>query len=148
MKTFNEVMEEWKKDGVIDRSDLTAESLKPPILHGKYWAIYEPVRRRLAQLRAERKSLLADATDLLDGAISKETLDKRGWTMPQRKYAKVQYDAVIGEMPDIKKIDGIIAEQETLVAFLEDVIKQINNRNFYVGNAIKWEMFLAGINSV
>lgn len=45
---------------------------------------------------------------------------------------------------EIRKVQYKIAYIEQTLAFLESVLKQINNRTFQIKNAIEWEKFKNG----
>ncbi len=45
---------------------------------------------------------------------------------------------------DVIKLQFKIDYIETVLAFLEGVLRQINNRNFQIKNAIEWEKFKSG----
>jgi hypothetical protein len=45
---------------------------------------------------------------------------------------------------DITKLQSKIDYIETVLAFLEGVLRLINNRNFQIKNAIEWEKFKSG----
>jgi len=45
---------------------------------------------------------------------------------------------------DIKKLQYKIAYIDQTLAFLESVLRQINNRTYQIKNAIEWEKFKSG----
>tara|TARA_Y100000004_G_scaffold94979_1_gene106402 strand:- start:495 stop:827 length:333 start_codon:yes stop_codon:yes gene_type:complete len=45
---------------------------------------------------------------------------------------------------DICKLQYKIGYIETVLTFLDGVLRQINNRNFQIKNAIEWEKFKSG----
>jgi hypothetical protein len=45
---------------------------------------------------------------------------------------------------DVIKLQFKIDYIETVLAFLEGVLRQINNRNFQIKNALEWEKFKSG----
>ena len=73
---------------------------------------------------------------------------------PAAKYKEMPFDLklttkeeismFIDADEDITKLQYKIDYIETVLAFLEGVLRQINNRNFQIKNAIEWEKFKSG----
>ena len=145
MMDIEKIIEDWLKDAKIDRTDLTAESIRIPLLHGKYLKLYSDARMRLKHLRIKKKTLTQALTDYYAGDLNNESdlekIGKEPWpkvTLKQDRASLVEADGLMVKM-NIK-----IAYQEELVDVLEEIMKHINQRNFIIKNAIDFLRFEMG----
>ena len=53
--TLDELLENWKADSEIDRTELGNEAIKIPQLHSKYFKFYSTERLTLRKLEEEAK---------------------------------------------------------------------------------------------
>ena len=132
----------WEKDSQIDKDNLHDESLKIPALHAKYHEMFnnilllrkraEQQRKNIRHERYEYFSGKADPDVYVDNPFPKKIRDKD--TM--QKYL----DADESLMNVSLKIDYY----ETMLNYIESILKQISNRTYQVKNAIEWQKFIAG----
>ena len=132
----------WKKDSVIDTDLYCEESTKVPQLHMKYMEFFS-----MFSLMKKEKEIL------LKQMIKDKWLYYKG-KAPAVKYKEMPFDLklttkeeismFIDADEDITKLQYKIDYIETVLAFLEGVLRQINNRNFQIKNAIEWEKFKSG----
>ena len=132
----------WEKDSQIDKDNLHDESLKIPALHAKYHDMFnnilllrkkaEQQRKNIRHERYEYFSGKADPDVYVDNPFPKKIRDKD--TM--QKYL----DADESLMNVSLKIDYY----ETMLNYIESILKQISNRTYQVKNAIEWQKFIAG----
>ena len=132
----------WEKDSQIDKDNLHDESLKIPALHAKYHEMFNTIlllrkkaeqqRKNIRHERHEYFSGKADPDVYVDNPFPKKIRDKD--TM--QKYL----DADESLMNVSLKIDYY----ETMLNYIESILKQISNRTYQVKNAIEWQKFIAG----
>ena len=131
-----------EKDSQIDKDNLHDESLKIPALHAKYHEMFNTIlllrkkaeqqRKNIRHERYEYFSGKADPDVYVDNPFPKKIRDKD--TM--QKYL----DADESLMNVSLKIDYY----ETMLNYIESILKQISNRTYQVKNAIEWQKFIAG----
>jgi len=137
------IQEMWTKDSVIDPDNLHNESLKIPSLHAKYFDIYNNVillRKKADQqrknIRHERYEYFAGKADpdvYVENPFPKKIRDKD--TM--QKYLDADEKLSASSL----KIDYY----DVMLAYLEDIIKQIHQRNYQIKNAIEFNRFISGL---
>lgn len=133
----------WEKDIKIDRTELDAESLKIPSLHGKYYKIY---LREKVQLKAEDqayKQFYKLKHEYYTGKLSQSELNEFGWEPFQfvlKNDLQVYMDADKELCERLLKLNV----QKEKVQFLEDIIKTLNTRGFLIKNAIDFIRFTNG----
>jgi len=141
--TLEDLQEMWEKDAKIDRDNLHEESLNIPSLHAKYFELYNTIfllRKKAEQqrknIRHERYEYFSGKSDpqvYIDDPFPKKIRDKD--TM--QKYLDAD-----GKLSNSSlKIDYY----DTILVYLESILKVIQNRTFQIKNAIEFMKFNAGL---
>jgi hypothetical protein len=137
------IQEMWTRDAIIDPDNLHNESLKIPSLHAKYFDIYNNIlllkkkgdqqRKNIRHERYEYFSGKADPDVYVENPFPKKIRDKE--TM--QKYLDAD-----------EKLSGVSLKldyYDVMLAYLEDILKQIHQRNYQIKNAIEFNKFIAGL---
>ena len=143
--TLDQLMEEWRKDSSVDSTELGNESLKIPELHSKYLKLYFDARRTLKAVEFQSKELFLQKYEYYNGKMSEEELDKLGWEPFLKRLMKNEIEMYLESDKDIIQKNLKIVMQKEKLDFLEEVIKNINQRNFQIKNAIEWRKFTQGV---
>ena len=133
----------WNEDSKIDPDNLHTESLNIPVLHSKYYDIYntlmllrkkaEQQRKNIRHERYEYFSGKADPEVYIDNPFPKKIRDKE--TM--QKYLDAD-----------TKLSGVSLKIEyysVMLSFIEEILKQITNRTYQIKNAIEFMRFSSGM---
>ena len=141
--TLEDLQEMWEKDAKIDRDNLHTESLNIPSLHAKYFEIYNTIfllrkkaeqqRKNIRHERYEYFSGKADPDVYIENPFPKKIRDKDTMT----KYL----DADTKLSTSSLKIDYY----DTMLVYLESILKIIQNRTYQVKNAIEFMRFNSGL---
>jgi hypothetical protein len=99
---------------------------------------------RLKKLRADYKTLSKLKTEYYKGELDIEELKEHGWEPQPLKILRQDIPTYLEADQDIINMSLKIGLQEAVVEYLESIIRQINNRNFYLKNIIDWERFRTG----
>ena len=142
--TLEELNEMWSKDAKIDESVLGHEAIKIPQLHNKYYTLYSKEVLRFRKNKAELKELEHAKFEWYTGTMAEEDMKSRGWRPNALKILRADVNKYIESDKDIINLSLKIDYQMQLANYLEDIIKQINNRNFMIRAAIDWAKFQSG----
>jgi len=133
----------WKKDSEINIDDLHNESLKIASLHSKYYELYNntSLLRKRAELQYKNKKLerynfyagKADPEVYKDEPFPYKVRDKEGM---QRH---IEADEKLSEI--FMKIEYY----DTILKYLEEIIKMISNRTYQIKNSIDFLRFQSGM---
>jgi Recombination, repair and ssDNA binding protein UvsY len=133
----------WEEDSKIDVDNLHTESLNIPTLHAKYFELYnnilllrkkaEQQKRNIRHERYEYYSGKADPEVYIDSPFPKKIRDKE--TM--QKY--LDADEKLSQV--CLKIDYY----ETMLVYIESILKQVGNRTYQIKNAIEFIRFQSGL---
>lgn len=141
---IEDVEKMWAADSEIDETNLIRESSKIPLLHAKYYKIYYRASLRATKLRYELRELERAKTEYYNGTMAPEDLKERGWKPNPLKILRQDINRYIESDKDIVELSLKIEYQSSLAKFLEDIIKQINNRNFIIRNMVDLLKFQQG----
>jgi hypothetical protein len=119
--------------------------LKIPELHSKYLKIYFDERRKLKALEFQSKDLSLKKYEYYNGKLSQEELDELNWEPFVKRLMKNEVDMYLDSDKDIIQNNVRIINQKEKLAFLEEVLKNVNQRNFQIKNAIEWKKFTQGV---
>jgi len=141
---IEDILENWKSDVAIDRTELGDEALKIPKLHHKYYQMLVNERLVLRKLDSELKQLKLDKYEFLTQGPNEETKDK-GWRLPAKgMILKGDIPMYLEADDDIVNISLRIGMQQEKIELLDSIVKSIMNRNFVIKNAIDWQKFTMG----
>lgn len=144
--TLDQISEEWRKDAAIDSTELGTESLKIPQLHSKYMKIYFDERQKLKAYEFKSKETFLKKYEYFNGRMSREELEEAGWEPFVKKLLKHEIDMYLDSDKDIINIKMRMEAQKEKIDFLEEVLKNLNQRNYQIRNAIEWQRFTNGVN--
>ena len=142
---IDEIEKEWKKDSPIDETNLVGESSRIPLLHAKYYKLYHRASMKTVKMKYELKELEKAKIEYYNGTMTEEDLKERGWKPNPLKILKSDINRYIEADKDIIELSLKIEYQASISKFLEDIIKQINSRNFIIKNMVDLLKFQSGI---
>ena len=120
---LDEIQESWRNDAIIDVDNLHVESIKIPQLHAKYYNIYNNV-------------------SLLKKKSSAEIYSEEPF--PYKVRDKESMNRYIDADNKLSTIRLKNEYYDSMLRYLDDIIKQIHNRTYQIKNAIDWHKFQAG----
>lgn len=145
MPTLTEFQEMWKEDATIDETDLGHCSAYIPLLHAKYLEHLCQAKLQLRMVSAKFLRLRRDKIRYYNGEMTREELAERNWTQYQGiKPVKSAINDILLVDEDMITQEDKVFYVETVVMFLESVMKSINSRTWDVKNSISWSQLQAG----
>ena len=132
----------WSHDCIIDRDNLHEESLKIPQLHAKYYELYNNIILLKAKAEQQRKNIRHERFEYYSGKADPETYIETPF--PKKIRDK---DTLQKYLDADEKLSGIclkIDYYETLINYLQDILKVIANRTYQIKNAVEFMKFQAG----
>ena len=136
------LQEMWKKDSVIDTDLYCEESTKIPQLHMRYMEFFNTYSLMKKEREIEMRRLIREKWLYYKGKAPSKVYKDLPFDL--KLTTKEEINMFIESDDDICKLQYKIDYIEQLLSFLEGVLRQINNRNFQIKNAIEWEKFKNG----
>lgn len=141
---IEDILELWKEDSNIDRTELGDEATKIPKLHHKYYQLYIQEKLALRSLEADMKKLKLVKYEFFTQGHTEESRSLN-WELPARgMILKADIPMYMEADKDLIKLSLKIGIQQEKVEFLESVIKSLNNRGYNIKAAIDWQKFTMG----
>ena len=144
---LEDILNDWKKDCVIDESHLDKSSIDIAKLHAKYLQLLSISKLQLKKTELKQKILLKDKWLYYNDKMTQEQIEERGWEYDPFNGMKVMkgdmnhyYDSDI----DIQKSEERVTYYKTLVETLQEIVTNINWKHQTISNIIKWKQFEAG----
>ena len=133
----------WEKDSQIDPDNLHIESLKVPSLHAKYNDMFNNFLLLRKKAEQQRKNIRHERYEYYAGKADPEVYQKDPFGKKIRDKDTMQkyLDADDKLSNSSLKIDYY----DTMLVYLESILKVIQNRTFQIKNAIEFMRFNSGL---
>ncbi len=141
--TYEEIVNIWEEDCEIDKTNAGEESLKIPALHHKYLSMHGRERSKLSKMHEVKKQLFIKLEGYYSGTIDGKDIDRPPQTL---RLTNEGVKRKIESDDEYVKRNLLIIEQEEVVAYIFEVIKIINQRNFQIKNYIDYLKYTNGVN--
>ena len=141
---LEKIQEMWERDSHIDPDNLHDESLKIPQLHSKYYTIYNTITLLREKGRDSYNRIRLERYNYYTGKAPAEV-----YAAEPFPYKVREKDAIQRHMDADEKLNTInmkIKYYDTILKYLEEIIRIISNRTYQIKNAIEWNKFQAGFN--
>ena len=141
---LSEIQDQVKRDLRINDLELDIESLRIPSLHTKYLQLLTENSLKLKKVNAELAVLKRNKWIYYTGKASEDVYKEKG-DFPLKLKTKDEERTFIEADEEIQKKKTEVEYYETAVEYLQEIVKQIGQRNFQIKNAIEWRKFEAGM---
>jgi len=132
----------WEKDSQIDQDNLHEESLKIPALHAKYHELFNSVLLLRKKAEQQRKNIRHERYEYYSGKADPEVYVENPF--PKKIRDKDTLTKYMDADDSLMNINLKIDYYETMLNYIESILKQISNRTYQIKNAIEWQKFIAG----
>lgn len=133
----------WKEDSEINIDDLHNESLKVASLHAKYYEIYNNISllRKKTELQYKQKKL--ERYNFYSGKAPLEVYKEEPFPYKVRDKEGMQRHIDADE--NLSEIFMKIEYYDTMLKYLEEIIKMISSRTYQIKNSIDFLRFQSGM---
>ena len=144
MSKLDELLEEWRKDADIDRTEPGKALLDIPKLHSKYLNILS--RHRLLSNEAEFKynKMKKLKWEYYTGKLDDDDLKKYEWD-PFPYVLKSDLSTYMESDEDLNKYSAQKIMHDEIVEVCTAILKELNSRTFQLRDFIAWERFIQGV---
>ena len=144
MKQLDDLLEMWRTDSIIDRTEPGKALINIPQLHSKYLNILS--RHRLLSKESEFKynKMKKLKWEYYTGKLDKDQLEKYNW-QPFPFVLKSEITTYLESDDDINKhiVQKIVHDE--IVEVCSSILKELNSRTFQLRDFIQWERFIQGV---
>jgi hypothetical protein len=140
--TLDEIQKLWEEDSIIDPDNLHTESIKIPQLHSKYHNFYNNVVLLKMQAENNYKIIRKEKWMYYTGKADIETYKENPFNY---KVLKGDIDKYMDADEEIIKAFSKINYYETMLNYLDSILKIIVNRTYQIKNSIEFMRFSSGL---
>ena len=143
MIDLDTVQKMWQNDAKIDPDNLHTESLNIPVLHSKYYDIYNNILLLRKKAEQQRKNIRHERYEYFSGKADPNVYIKDPF--PKKIRDKETMQKYLDADEKLSAVSLKIDYYDTMLKFLEEVLKQITNRTYQIKNAIEFMRFSSGL---
>ena len=137
------IQEMWEKDAKIDRDNLHDESLNIPSLHAKYFQIYNTIFLLRKKAEQQRKNIRHERYEYFSGKADPDVYIQNPF--PKKIRDKDSMTKYLDADEKLSNASLKIEYYDTMLTYLESILKVIQNRTYQIKNAIEFMRFNAGM---
>jgi len=137
------IQDMWEKDAKIDRDNLHDESLNIPSLHAKYFQIYNTIFLLRKKAEQQRKNIRHERYEYFSGKADPDVYVQNPF--PKKIRDKDTMTKYLDADEKLSKASLKIEYYDTMLTYLESILKVIQNRTYQIKNAIEFMRFNAGM---
>ena len=137
------IQEMWEKDAKIDRDNLHDESLNIPSLHAKYFQIYNTIFLLRKKAEQQRKNIRHERYEYFSGKADPDVYIQNPF--PKKIRDKDTMTKYLDADEKLSNASLKIEYYDTILTYLESILKVIHNRTYQIKNAIEFMRFNAGM---
>ena len=141
--TLDKLQEMWEKDAKIDPDELHTESLNVPSLHAKYFEIYNTLFLLRKKAEQQRKNIRHERYEYFSGKSDPEVYKENPF--PKKIRDKDTMSKYLDADEKLSNSSLKIDYYDTMLVYLESILKVIQNRTYQIKNAIEFMRFNSGL---
>ena len=140
---LDKIQEMWVKDSKIDPDNLHNESLNIPVLHAKYFEVYNNINLLRKRAEQQRKNIRHERYEYFSGKADPDVYIENPF--PKKIRDKDTMQKYLDADERLSSISLKIEYYETMMVYIESILKQITNRTYQIKNAIEFMRFNSGL---
>ena len=133
----------WEEDAEIDPDNLHTESLKIPSLHAKYFALYNTIFLLRKKAEQQRKNIRHERYEYFSGKADPEVYTENPF--PKKIRDKDTMNKYLDADEKLSSSSLKIDYYDTMLVYLESILKVVQNRTYQIKNAIEFMRFNSGL---
>ena len=133
----------WEEDSEIDKDNLHDESLKIPQLHAKYFDLYNTIFLLRKKADQQRKNIRHERYEYFSGKSDPDVYIKDPF--PKKIRDKDTMQKYLDADEKLSHTSLKIDYYDTMLVYIESILKVIQNRTFQIKNAIEFMKFNSGL---
>ena len=140
---LEKIQEMWEKDAKIDSDNLHTESLNIPVLHAKYFDLYNTIVLLRKKAEQQKKNIHHERYEYFSGKADPDVYVENPF--PKKIRDKETMQKYLDADDKLSSINMKICYYDTMLYYLESILKVIQNRTYQIKNSIEFLRFNAGL---
>ena len=139
---LDKIQQMWEKDSKIDPDNLHTESLNIPMLHAKYYDLHNTINLLKKKAEQQKKRIRHERYEYFTGKADPDVYIENPF--PKKIRDKETLQGYLDSDEKLSNVSLKIEYYETLLNYIESILKVIQNRTYQIKNAIEFIKFQAG----
>ena len=133
----------WVEDSKIDMDNLHTESLNIPMLHAKYFDLYNNIVLLKKKAEQQKKNIRHERYEYFSGKADPEVYIENPF--PKKIRDKETMQKYLDADNKLSNVSLKVEYYDTMLNYLESILKVIQNRTYQIKNAIEFIRFQSGL---
>ena len=133
----------WEQDSKIDPDNLHTESLNIPILHSKYFEIHNTILLLKKKAEQQKKNIRHQKYEYFTGKADPDVYLENPF--PKKVRDKETLQGYLDSDEKLSQASLKVDYYETMLIYVDSILKMISNRTYQIKNAIEFMRFAAGL---
>jgi len=133
----------WEQDSKIDPDNLHTESLNIPILHSKYFEIHNTILLLKKKAEQQKKNIRHQKYEYFTGKADPDVYIENPF--PKKVRDKETLQGYLDSDEKLSQSSLKVDYYETMLIYVDSILKMISNRTYQIKNAIEFMRFTAGL---
>ena len=133
----------WEQDSKIDPDNLHTESLNIPILHSKYFEIHNTILLLKKKAEQQKKNIRHQKYEYFTGKADPDVYLENPF--PKKVRDKETLQGYLDSDEKLSESSLKVDYYETMLIYVDSILKMISNRTYQIKNAIEFMRFTAGL---
>jgi hypothetical protein len=133
----------WEADSKIDIDNLHTESLNIPILHSKYFDLYNTINLLKKKAEQQKKKIRHERYEYFTGKADPEVYLENPF--PKKIRDKETLQGYLDSDEKLSQVALKIEYYETMLSYIDSILKMISNRTYQIKNSIDFLRFQSGL---
>jgi len=143
MVDLEQIQKMWEEDAEIDPDNLHNESLNIPSLHAKYFQLYNTIFLLRKKAEQQRKNIRHERYEYFSGKADPDVYASNPF--PKKIRDKDTMQKYLDADEKLSTASLKIDYYDTMLVYLESILKVIQNRTYQIKNAIEFMRFNSGL---
>ena len=133
----------WEQDSKIDPDNLHTESLNIPVLHSKYFEIYNTIILLKKKAEQQKKNIRHQKYEYFTGKADPDVYLENPF--PKKIRDKETLQGYLDSDEKLSQVSLKVDYYETMLMYIDSILKMISNRTYQIKNSIDFMRFTAGL---
>lgn len=133
----------WEQDSKINLDNLHTESLNIPILHSKYFEIYNTIILLKKKAEQQKKNIRHQRYEYFTGKADPDVYLENPF--PKKIRDKETLQGYLDSDEKLSQSSLKVDYYDVMLSYLQDIMKMIHQRNYQIKNAIDFQKFASGL---
>lgn len=133
----------WTEDSKIDIDNLHTESINIPVLHSKYFDLYNTILLLKKKAEQQKKKVRHEKYEYFTGKADPDVYLENPF--PKKIRDKETLQGYLDSDERLSQISLKVEYYDTMLNYIDNILKMISNRTYQIKNAIDFMKFSAGL---